>query len=94
MQRVRRGLAGEGGEGEGEEMYWCKTHPPAVKLKRQPSRVGPGGAGGGGTLSVNIAMPSFSLQRAKQANCSILPLLHSSPHCEQTVCIMVIDMPV
>lgn len=21
-------------------MYWCKTHPPAEKLKRQPSRVG------------------------------------------------------
>lgn len=20
--------------------YWCKTHPPAEKLKRQPSRVG------------------------------------------------------
>lgn len=37
---------GEGGRfvGEGEEMYWCKTHPPAVKLKRQPSRVGQRGA--------------------------------------------------
>lgn len=27
-------------KGEGGEMYWCKTHPPAEKLKRQPSRVG------------------------------------------------------
>lgn len=80
---------GVGGEGVGG-MYWCKTHPPAVKLKRQPSRVGPRG----GTLSVNIAMPSFCLQRAKQANRSILPLLLSSPHCEQAVCIMIIDMPV
>lgn len=43
VQRVRRGLASGRGieeKGEREEMYWCKTHPPAEKLKRQPSRVG------------------------------------------------------
>lgn len=81
---------GTEGKGEGEEMYWCKTHPPAEKLKSQPSRVGPRR---GGALSVNIAMPSFSFQRAKQANCSILPLTLSLP-CKQVVCIMIIDVPV
>lgn len=54
-----------------------------------------GVGGGGGGLSVNIAMPSFSLQRAKQANCSILPLVLPSPHRdEQAARIMIIDVAV
>lgn len=95
VQRVRRGLARGGGgieeKGEGEEMYWCKTHPPAEELKRKPSRVGlrekRGRKGmGGGAHTVNIAMPSVSLQRDKQANCSILPLML---HSEQAVCTII-----
>lgn len=56
---------------------------------------GVGGGVGGWNLSVNIAMPSFSLQRAKQANCSILPLMLPSPHHgEQAARVMIIDVAV
>lgn len=41
---------------------------------------------GGGAHTVNIAMPSVSLQRDKQANCSILPLML---HSEQAVCTII-----
>lgn len=62
----------EGKEGEGEKMYWCKTHPPAEKLKHQPSRVGP--KRGGGTLSKYC---HALLQPSKSKTSE---LQHSAPH--------------
>lgn len=93
----------QGGEGGRAERCTGAKHIPRL-WSSNASLVGwdrGGGAWGvgvwgqwGSTLSVNIAMPSFSLQRAKQANRSILPVLLPLPHCEQAVCITIIDKPV
>lgn len=68
---VHRGLErGDGGEGGREKRCTGAKHIP----RQRSWNTSLDGWDGGG-YSVNIAMPSFSLQRAKQAKCSFLPLL-------------------